>query len=71
MIFKRKTENKTESKEYLKMAGKCSPKKLKELLKRIEAELARGNGEDNDLLTAKTIVTSRLTSMRDSGKIPL
>ncbi len=71
MIFRRSAKNKINSKELLKMAGKCSPKGLKELLKQIEAELARGNEKNDDLLIAKTIITSRLTSMRDSGKIPL
>ncbi len=69
MIFGKK-ENKIESREFLKKAGKCSPKRLKELLKQIEEELVN-NGGDNDLQIAKTIITSRLTSMRDSGKIPL
>lgn len=71
MIFRKNTENKINSKELLNLAGKCSPKRLKELLKQIEAELARGNEKDDDLLIAKTIITSRLTSMRDTGKIPL
>lgn len=70
MIFKRKTEKKVESEEFLKKAGKCSPKGLKKLLKQIEAEIRR-NEDDHDLLIAKTIITSRLASMRDSGKIPL
>jgi hypothetical protein len=56
MIFRRSAKNKINSKE---------------LLKQIEAELARGNEKNDDLLIAKTIITSRLTSMRDSGKIPL
>ncbi len=71
MIFRKNTKSKTDSKELLKMAGKCSPKRLKELLKQIDAELARSNGENDDLQIAKTIITSRLTSMRDTGKIPL
>ncbi len=71
MIFGKKTEKKISSKELLKMAGKCSPKGLKDLLKQIDAELARDNGEDYDLRIAKTIITSRLTNMRDTGKIPL
>lgn len=70
MIFGKK-ENKIESREFLKKAGKCSPKRLKELLKQIEEELAKSKGEDYDLQMAKTIITSRLTSLRDSGKIPL
>ena len=71
MKFRRKTENKTESEDYLKKASKCSPKGLKGLLKQIEAEIKRCKEEDHDLLIAKTIITSRLASMRDSGKIPL
>jgi len=71
MIFGKKSEKKISSKELLKMAGKCSPKGLKELLKKIDAELDRSNGEDYDLRIAKTIITSRLTNMRDTGKIPL
>jgi len=71
MIFKKETKSKINSKELLKMAGKCSPKGLKELLRQIDVELAKSNGEDYDLRIAKTIITSRLTSMRDMGKIPL
>lgn len=69
MIFRKNKENKVESKELLKKASRSSPNVLKELLKQIEAELAKG--ENYDLRMAKTIITSRLTSMRDSGKIPL
>jgi len=71
MIFRKNTKSKINSEELLKMAGKCSPKRLKELLKQIDAEIARGNEENNDLQIAKTIITSRLTSMRDTGKMPL
>lgn len=70
MIFRRSTDNKMESKELLKKAGRCSPSGLKELLKQIEAEIAKGRG-NYDLQIAKTIITSRLASMKDSGKIPL
>ncbi len=71
MKFRKNTENKNESEDYLKKASKCSPKGLKELLKQIEAEIAVCKGKNHDLLIAKTIITSRLASMRDSGKIPL
>ena len=71
MIFKKDKKSKLNSKELLKMAGKCSPKGLKDLLKQIDTELAKTNGEDYDLRIAKTIITSRLTNMRDTGKIPL
>lgn len=69
MIFRRNKENKPNSEELLKKAGRCNPKGLKKLLKQIEDELAKG--DNYDLQIAKTIITSRLTSMRDSGKIPL
>jgi len=69
MIFRKNKENKVEPKELLEKAGRSSPNGLKELLKQIEAELAKG--DNYDLKMAKTIITSRLTSMRDSGKIPL
>lgn len=71
MIFGKNTENKNESEDFLKKASKCNPKGLKELLKQIEAEIAKCKGKDHDLQIAKTIITSRLASMRDSGKIAL
>jgi len=71
MKFRKNTENNIESEEFLKKASKCNPKGLKELLKQIEAEIAKCKGKDHDLIIAKTIITSRLASMRDSGKIPL
>ncbi|MGZ7043332.1 MAG: hypothetical protein ACXVHS_00530 [Methanobacterium sp.] len=69
MLFGKNKEKTIESKELLKKASRSSPKRLKELLKQIEAELVKG--DNYDLQIAKTIITSRLTSMRDSGKIPL
>ena len=71
MKLRKNKENKIESEDFLKEASKCSPNGLKELLKRIEAEIAICQGKDGDLIIAKTIITSRLASMRDSGKIPL
>ncbi len=71
MKFRKNTENKVESEDFLKKASKCKPKGLKELLKQIEAEIAKCKGKNEDLIIAKTIITSRLASMRDSGKIPL
>lgn len=71
MKFGKNTDNKDESEDFLKKASKCKPKGLKELLKQIEAEIAKCKGKNSDLLIAKTIITSRLASMRDSGKMPL
>lgn len=71
MIFKKNKEGNKKSNDLLKKAGKCSPTGLKELLKQIEKELVKCNGDNHELQIAKTIITSRLTSMRDSGKMPL
>ena len=71
MKFRKNTENNIEPEDFLKKASKCSPKGLKELLKQIETEIAKYKGKNEDLRIAKTIITSRLASMRDSGKIPL
>lgn len=71
MKFRKNTEKKVESEDFLKKASKCKPKGLKELLKQIETEIAKCKGNNYDLVMAKTIITSRLASMRDSGKIPL
>ncbi|MGZ7159245.1 MAG: hypothetical protein ACXVHR_02115, partial [Methanobacterium sp.] len=61
MLFGKNKEKTIESKELLKKASRSSPKRLKELLKQIEAELVKG--DNYDLQIAKTIITSRLTSM--------
>ena len=71
MIFGNNKNKNSNNKELLKKAGKCSPNGLKDLLKQIETELSNSNGNNYDLQIAKTIITSRLTSLRDSGKIPL
>jgi len=71
MIFGNNKDKSSNYKELLKKAGRCSPNGLKDLLKQIDTEISKGNGSNYDLQIAKTIITSRLTSMRDSGKIPL
>jgi len=71
MIFGNDKDKKSNHKELLKKAGKCSPNGLKELLKQIDTEISKSSGKNYDLQIAKTIITSRLTSLRDSGKMPL
>jgi hypothetical protein len=71
MIFGNNKDKNSNYKELLKKAGRCSPNGLKDLLKQIDTEISKCNGSNYDLQIAKTIITSRLTSMRDSGKIPL
>lgn len=71
MKFRKNTEKELKSEELLKKASKCKPKGLKELLKQIETEISKCKENNYDLMIAKTIITSRLASMRDSGKISL
>jgi hypothetical protein len=69
MVFKRKDEEKITSEELLKKASRSKPAELKELLKQIEQQIRETEKKDRNLLTAKTIITSRLASMRSKGQI--
>lgn len=57
--------NDFDSTELLKKASRCKNEELKTLLKQIETAIERDKGKDKDLLMAKTIITARLTSMRN------
>ena len=60
------TEKKLTSKEILDQASKCKPEKLENLLNQIQkiTEQSKDRQVDQDLLRAKTIITSRLASIR-------
>ena len=60
------TEKNLTSKEILDHASKCKPEKLENLLNKIQTiiEKSKNKQVDYDLLRAKTIITSRLASMR-------
>jgi hypothetical protein len=64
MVFGKKEEKETDSEELLKKASRSKPEELRELLKLIEQEIKRTDKKDRNLLIAKTIITSRLASMR-------
>lgn len=69
MVFGKAKEDKIDSEELLKKASRSKPEELKELLKEIEQQIESSEEKDNNLLTAKTIITSRLASMRSKGQI--
>ena len=55
----------TESEIFLKKAAACKPEELKDLLKQVEKALEKSDEKDRNLLLAKTIITTKLTSRRD------
>jgi len=69
MVFKKAKENKIDSKELLKKASRSKPGELRDLLEQIEKEIQIDETKDRNLSTAKTIITSRLASMRSKGQI--
>ena len=69
MVFKKAKENKIDSKELLKKASRSKPNELGDLLEQIEKEIQIDETKDRNLSTAKTIITSRLASMRSKGQI--
>ena len=68
MIFRKPNENKFTSQEILNQASKCKPSELENLLNQIQIKLEQTKNKhtDYDILMAKTIITSRLASMRSS-----
>ena len=66
MKFRKSMENKLSSEEILDQASKCKPEELEDLLNQIQTRIEQSNNktQDRDLLRSKTIITSRLASMR-------
>ncbi len=67
MKFRKQSRNQINTKELLKEVSECKKEKLENLLKRIEIEIEKSEDKDKDLLMAKTIITSRLASMRSKN----
>lgn len=68
MKSKNQLENKVNIKKILEEACKCKPEELENLLKQVETIIQKSKNNDNDLLMAKTIITSRLASMRNKNE---
>jgi hypothetical protein len=64
MKFRKDVETKIDTKEIINKVSKCKPEELENLLKHIETIIEKSVDNERDLLTAKTMVTSRLASMR-------
>lgn len=50
-----------------KEVNKCKPEELHSLLHKIEKEIEKSKGKDENLLSAKRIITSRIASMRSKN----
>ncbi len=55
------------SKDLLKEVSRCKPENLENLLKEIEIKIEQSENKEVDLLTAKTMITSRMASMRNKN----
>ena len=67
MKFRKQTKKQMDTKGILKEVSVCKPEELEELLKRIETEIKKSEGKNEDFLIAKTMTTSRLASMRSKN----
>ena len=68
MKFRKSMETKLTSEEILNQASKCKSGELEELLNQIQTRIESNYNktQNHDLLRAKTIITSRLASMRSN-----
>ena len=64
MNFRTSTEKDITSAEVLNQVNKCKPADLESLLSKIQTQIEKSAEKDYNLLMAKTMVTSRLASMR-------
>ena len=67
MKFWKSTELQRDTKELLKEVNKCKPEELEKLLKKIQSKIEQSQEKDLDLLSAKTMITSRIASMRSEN----
>jgi hypothetical protein len=63
MKFRKASETEIKSKDLLKEVSRCKPEELEDLLKQIETKIEQ-SGKEGDLLMAKTMITSRMASVR-------
>jgi hypothetical protein len=64
MKFRKASETEIKSKDLLKEVSRCKPEELEDLLKQIETKIEQSESKEGDLLMAKTMITSRMASMR-------
>ena len=68
MKFWKSTETQRNTEEILKEVNNTKPEELENLLlKKIEEEINKSEDKNADLLTVKTIITSRLASIKNKN----
>jgi hypothetical protein len=68
MKFWKSTETQRNTEEILKEVNNSKkPEELENLLQKIEEKINKSEDKNADLLTAKTIITSRLASIRNKN----
>jgi hypothetical protein len=64
MNFRKSKEKEISSEEIINQVNKCKPTELESLLNTIQVKIENSKNKDSNLLMAKTMITSRLASMR-------
>ena len=67
MKFCKSTKLQRDTKELLKEVNKCRPEELEKLLQKIQSKIEQSQEKDIDFLSAKTIITSRIASMKSEN----
>jgi hypothetical protein len=60
MMFRKTTQNGIKPEEILKKVNNCRTEELESLLRQIEVEIEKSQGKNSDLLSAKTMITTRM-----------
>jgi hypothetical protein len=67
MKFRKASETEIKSKDLLKEVSRCKPKELEGLLRQIETKIEISGRKEGDLFMAKTMITSRMASVRNKN----
>ena len=67
MKFRKASETEIKSKDLLKEVNRCKPEELEDMLKDIESKIEQSESKEGDLLMAKTMITSRMASVRNKN----
>ena len=67
MKFWKSTETQRNTEEILKEVNNSKPEEMENLLQKIEEEINKSEDKNTYLLTAKTIIRSRLASIRNKN----
>jgi hypothetical protein len=67
MKFRKASETEIKLKDLLKEVSRCKPEKLEGLLRQIETKIEQSERKEGDLLMAKTMITSRMASMKNKN----